>query len=80
MTLPHPRTYANLCVSLVFVAFQPRSPPLPSSVGKAENVAAAQEVLMMRAQANGAAQLGKYEGGASGGAAGDSLHQANYSY
>ena len=35
---------------------------------------------MMRAQANGAAQLGKYEGGASGGAAGDSLHQANYSY
>ena len=68
---------AGICS--VFVAFQPRS-PLPSSVGKAENVAAAQEVLMMRAQANGAAQLGKYEGGASGGAAGDSLHQANYSY
>lgn len=53
---------------------------LKAWLGKAENVGAAQEVLMMRAKANSEAQLGKYEGGAAGGAAGDSLHQANYSY
>ena len=48
--------------------------------GKAENKAAAQKALLERAGANGAAQLGKYAGGAGGDAAKASLYVANYSY
>ena len=48
--------------------------------GKAENIPAAQKALFARAKANSEAQLGKYAGGAGGGAAGDSLHVANYAY
>ena len=49
--------------------------------GKAENVAAAQKELQIRAKANGEAALGKYSGsGAAGAAASASLHVANYSY
>ena len=44
--------------------------------GKAENVAEAQKVLLMRAKANSEAQLGKYEGGGST----ESLYVANYTY
>jgi fructose-bisphosphate aldolase class I len=40
--------------------------------GKDENVAAAQEQLMIRARANSEAQQGKYEGSAAGGAAASS--------
>lgn len=42
--------------------------------GKAENVAEAQRQLMIRAKANGEAALGKYQGGAGGAAASQSLH------
>jgi len=46
-------------------------------MGKAENVAAAQAVLFTRAEANGKANLGQYEGG-SGSTASDFV--ANYKY
>jgi len=48
--------------------------------GKDENVAAAQEALMLRAKANGEAQLGKYGGGAGGAASKESSFVANYKY
>jgi len=48
--------------------------------GKAENVNAAQEVLLKRAKANGAASLGKYTGDAGDAASKESLFVANYSY
>jgi len=55
--------------------------------GKAENYDAAQAALIVRAKANSEAQLGKYvaadaAGGAAtgGGAAGESLHVAGYTY
>lgn len=49
--------------------------------GSADNVEAAQAALMVRAKANGEAQLGKYTGSAgAGGAADESLHVKNYSY
>lgn len=48
--------------------------------GKAENVKAAQDALMVRAKANGEAAVGKYGGDAAGGAAGESLHVKNYAY
>jgi fructose-bisphosphate aldolase class I len=47
--------------------------------GKPENVQEARRVLLERAKANGLANLGKFEGGASG-AAGESLFVSNYSY
>jgi len=49
--------------------------------GKAENKAAAQQELQIRAKANSEAALGKYAGsGKAGAAASSSLHVANYSY
>ncbi len=48
--------------------------------GKAENVEAAQRELIVRAKANGEAALGRYAGGAGGGAAAASLHVAGYTY
>jgi len=50
--------------------------------GKAENVAAAMKALQVRASANSQANLGTYggAGAAAGGAAGASLHEANYAY
>jgi len=54
---------------------------LKAYLGKKENVAAAQEQLLIRAKANGLATLGKYGGDASGSAAaGDSLHVEGYVY
>jgi len=48
--------------------------------GKTENVSHAQEQLVKRAKANGAAAKGEYKGGV-GGASGDqSLHEANRNY
>jgi fructose-bisphosphate aldolase class I len=48
--------------------------------GKPENVSAAQEQLLKRAQANGAAAKGEYKGGAGGTAGGQSLFEANRNY
>lgn len=48
--------------------------------GKKENVAAAQKVLLQRAQLNGLAAQGKYTGEQGGGAAGESLFVANHQY
>ncbi|VDP14866.1 unnamed protein product [Heligmosomoides polygyrus] len=48
--------------------------------GKDENVEAAQKVLLHRAQANGMASLGKYEGEDAAGAAAESLFIAKHSY
>ncbi len=48
--------------------------------GKKENVEAAQKVLIHRAQCNGLASLGKYEGEDATGAAAKSLHVAKYAY
>lgn len=48
--------------------------------GKTENVAEAQKALLVRAKANSEASVGKYEGGASDGSAGESLYVKNYSY
>jgi len=48
--------------------------------GKEENWKAAQAVLRVRAKANSEAALGKYEGGAAGGDASESLYVKNYSY
>ncbi|CAF2439781.1 unnamed protein product [Rotaria sp. Silwood2] len=53
---------------------------LSTWAGKKENVSSAQDQLLKRAQANGAAAKGEYKGGA-GGAAGDqSLFEANRNY
>jgi fructose-bisphosphate aldolase class I len=48
--------------------------------GKASNVAAAQQALLVRAKANGDANLGKYTGGAGGASASQSLFQKGYTY
>lgn len=48
--------------------------------GDDANVRAAQEVLMQRAQANGLAAQGRYEGGAGGAAAQESTFVKNYAY
>lgn len=48
--------------------------------GKKENVAEAQKVFMHRAKCNGLAQLGKYEGEDSAGAAAESLFVADHQY
>lgn len=48
--------------------------------GKKENVKAAQEQLLVRAKANGLAAMGKFQGGQSGKASGESLFVANHSY
>ncbi len=50
---------------------------LKAWLGKAENVAAAQATLLVRAKANGDASLGKYEGG-TGATTSDFV--ANYKY
>jgi len=49
--------------------------------GEDANIPKAQEALLVRARANGQAQLGKYTGDAAGGAAANaSTYQKNYSY
>lgn len=48
--------------------------------GKPENVQAAQQTLLMRAEANSKAALGQYEGGAGGEGASQSLYVSNYVY
>ncbi|KAK6743736.1 hypothetical protein RB195_010810 [Necator americanus] len=48
--------------------------------GKDENIEAAQKVLLHRAQANGMAALGKYEGEDAAGAAAESLFVAKHAY
>ncbi len=48
--------------------------------GKADNVAAAQKELLLRAGANGQAALGTYKGNAGGALAKASLHVAGYTY
>jgi len=48
--------------------------------GKDENIAKAQEALLMRAQANSLACQGKYQGGAGGEAAHQSTFEAKYTY
>jgi len=49
--------------------------------GSDDNIAAAQEALLLRARANSLAQLGQYAGEAAGGAgANTSTYQKNYSY
>jgi fructose-bisphosphate aldolase class I len=48
--------------------------------GKDANIKAGQDELLKRARANGAAAVGKYEGGRAGAAGGDSLFVANHSY
>jgi fructose-bisphosphate aldolase class I len=48
--------------------------------GKAENADKARGCLLLRAKANGFAQLGKYDGFAATGEAAVSLHVSNYSY
>jgi fructose-bisphosphate aldolase, class I len=53
---------------------------LKAWAGKPENKEEAQRQLLIRANANGQAALGKYEGGAGGLAAESSLYQKNYSY
>lgn len=47
--------------------------------GKAENVKAGQDALLVRAKANGEAQLGKYQGSTDS-AANESLFVDNYKY
>lgn len=53
---------------------------LKAWLGKSENVAAAQAVLMGRAKANSQAAQGKYESTGEAGTASESLFEANYSY
>ena len=48
--------------------------------GKIENVRLAQEQLLKRANANGAAAKGEYQGGVNSAAAGQSLFEANRNY
>jgi len=48
--------------------------------GQDANIKAAQEELLKRASGNGAAAVGKYEGGGAGAAGGDSLFVANHAY
>ncbi|CAM4758807.1 unnamed protein product [Rotaria magnacalcarata] len=53
---------------------------LSTWAGKSENVSSAQEQLLKRAQANGAAAKGEYGGGAGGKADDQSLFEANRNY
>ncbi|CAF3565161.1 unnamed protein product [Rotaria socialis] len=53
---------------------------LSTWAGKSENVSSAQEQLIKRAQANGAAAKGEYGGGAGGKAGDQSLFEANRTY
>jgi fructose-bisphosphate aldolase class I len=53
---------------------------LKAWAGKKEGVAEAQKQLLIRAQANSQASVGKYTGGAGGVAAEASLHVSNYTY
>eukprot|EP00922_Rhytidocystis_sp_ex-Travisia-forbesii_P063064 GHVS01093863.1.p1 GENE.GHVS01093863.1~~GHVS01093863.1.p1 ORF type:complete len:370 (+),score=76.37 GHVS01093863.1:151-1260(+) len=53
---------------------------LKAWAGKAENKAAAQKVLMDRAEANSLAQKGGYKGGAGGASAAASLYEKKYVY
>lgn len=48
--------------------------------GKSENIQAAKEAFLKRAEANSLAQQGKYTGGAGSGAAAQNLYVANHSY
>lgn len=48
--------------------------------GKVENVEKAQQALLVRAKANGAAARGTYSGAGSSDAAGESLYVKNYKY
>lgn len=48
--------------------------------GKEENVKKAQEVFLGRCKANSEATLGKYQGGAAGEGANESLHVKDYKY
>lgn len=48
--------------------------------GKDENIKVAQEVFLGRCKANSEATLGKYSGGAGGGAAAESLFVKGYAY
>ncbi|CAE1178261.1 ALDO [Acanthosepion pharaonis] len=48
--------------------------------GKDENIKAAQEQLMVRAKANGAASVGKYGGGGGSAAAAESLYVKDHAY
>jgi len=48
--------------------------------GHADNVEAAQQVLLKRAEANSKATLGQYEGGVGGAEANESLFVSNYTY
>lgn len=48
--------------------------------GKPENIEAAQQALLTRAEANSKATLGQYEGGAGGEGANQSLYVSNYVY
>jgi len=48
--------------------------------GKPENVSNAQDQLLTRAQAHGAAAKGEYKGGVSSTAGGQSLFEANRNY
>lgn len=53
---------------------------LKTWAGKQENVEAARKAFLARAKANSEAQLGKYEGGAGGKAATESLFEKDYRY
>jgi fructose-bisphosphate aldolase class I len=53
---------------------------LTTWAGKTENVPHAQEQLLKRAQANGAAAKGEYKGNAGSSAGGQSLFEANRNY
>ncbi|KAJ1965873.1 Fructose-bisphosphate aldolase 5, cytosolic [Dispira parvispora] len=57
-----------------------QSTVLKTWVGSPENVKAAQDALIVRCQANSQAALGKYQGGAGGAAASESLYVKNYKY
>ena len=53
---------------------------LKAWVGKDENIGAAQKAFLVRAKANGEAQLGKYDGSAASEESKASLHVKNYVY
>ncbi|KAI5640735.1 hypothetical protein M9H77_00536 [Catharanthus roseus] len=53
---------------------------LKTWAGKEENVQKAQAAFLTRCKANSEATLGKYAGGAAGGAAAESLHVKDYKY
>ena len=48
--------------------------------GKSENVAAAQQALLVRARANGQASKGQYKGDANNKSASESSYVQNYKY